>query len=260
MTFDAAGLEALVQEGAWAALLVFLRVGAIVSLVPAFGEQSIPVRVRLAVALAFALIVLPAIGPGIGAAPEGPAGILLACLAEVLAGLIFGLMLRFFVFVLMIAGMIAAQSTSLSQLFGNSAGGEPSPAASHLLVSGGLAVAAALGLHVRVAEYMIGSYLLIAPGSLPSAEAVVTAGLAEVGRATSLAFTLAAPFMMAALLYNVTLGIINRAMPQLMVTFVGAPAITFGGLVLLAIAAPVMLSLWSSALFSFMSAPFGPLP
>lgn len=260
MIFDAVDLGPLLQEGGWAVLVVFLRVGAIVSMVPAFGEQSIPVRVRLALALAFTVVVLPAVSPDVGTVPANPAGALLACLAEVLAGLIFGLMLRFFVFVLMIAGMIAAQSTSLSQLFGNSAGGEPSPAASHLLVSGGLAIATALGLHVQIAAYVIGSYLLIPAGSLPSAEAVLTVGLAEVARTTGLAFSLAAPFMMAALLYNVTLGIINRAMPQLMVTFVGAPAITFGGLVLLAVAAPVMLSLWSSALFSFMSAPFGPLP
>ncbi|MFC3118840.1 flagellar biosynthetic protein FliR [Jhaorihella thermophila] len=38
-----------------------------------------------------------------------------------------------------------------------------------------------------------------------------------------LPFSLSAPFVIASLLYNLTLGAINRAMPQLMVTLVGAP-------------------------------------
>ena len=44
----------------------------------------------------------------------------------------------------------------------------------------------------------------------------------------ALALSLAAPFVIASLLYNVALGVINKAMPQLMVAFVGAPAITCG--------------------------------
>ena len=39
----------------------------------------------------------------------------------------------------------------------------------------------------------------------------------------------------------------NRAMPQLMVAFVGAPAISFGGLALLLIVAPFLLDVWRNA-------------
>ena len=57
------------------------------------------------------------------------------------------------------------------------------------------------------------------------------------GRTFALAFSLAAPFVTAALLYNIALGVINRAMPQLSVTFIGAPALTAGGLLLILVAA-----------------------
>ncbi len=60
-------------------------------------------------------------------------------------------------------------------------------------------------------------------------------GLAQVSRSFALAFSLAAPFVIAGLLYNVALGVINRAMPQLMVAMVGAPAITLGGIALFAL-------------------------
>jgi flagellar biosynthetic protein FliR len=50
--------------------------------------------------------------------------------------------------------------------------------------------------------------------------------------------------------------VINRAMPQLMVAFVGAPLITFGGLLLLMMLAPAMLYVWLQALSTFAASPF----
>ncbi|NBD30218.1 MAG: type III secretion protein [Alphaproteobacteria bacterium] len=238
------------QESLFAAIAVFLRVGAMMALLPAFGERSVPVRVKLGLALAFTLIILPA-APALPALSPG------LLLSETVTGLFFGLLLRLFVFALQIAGTIAAQSTSLSQIFGGSAGADPQPAMAHILVVAGLALAATMGLHVAVAEYMIHSYSLIPPGRMIPAELMTTSGVAQVARSFSLGFTLAAPFVIASLLYNVTLGVINRAMPQLMVAFVGAPAITAGGLILLFLSAPILLSVWLKALQSFLVAPFG---
>jgi flagellar biosynthetic protein FliR len=42
----------------------------------------------------------------------------------------------------------------------------------------------------------------------------------------------------------------------LMVAFVGAPALTLGGLVVLAVAAPVALAVWMQAFGDFLAAPF----
>jgi flagellar biosynthesis protein FliR len=257
VTIALSDLMALSQGALWSAFVVFLRVGAMLSLIPAFGERSVPVRLRLGLALGFTLIVLPAVATGIAPAPVQPTAILGILGAEVLAGLLYGMMLRLFVLTLQIAGTIAAQSTSLSQIFGGSAGVDPQPAIGHLLVIAGLALAALMGLHVRVATFMIHGYTLIPPGTLPAASVVADAGVREVARAFALAFTLSAPFVVASLLYNLTLGVINRAMPQLMVAFVGAPAITAGGLVLLLICAPIMLKIWVEALIMFMAMPFG---
>ncbi|HBQ37312.1 MAG TPA: flagellar biosynthesis protein FliR, partial [Rhodobacteraceae bacterium] len=75
--------------------------------------------------------------------------------------------------------------------------------------------------------------------------------------AFALAFTLAAPFLIASLIYNVALGVINRAMPQLMVAFVGAPAITAGALFLMFLVMPLILVVWSDSLAHFFQNPFG---
>ena len=180
--------------------------------------------------------------------------------AEIVAGLFFGLSLRFFVIALQIAGTIAAQSTSLSQIFGGSVSIDPLPAIGNILMVSGLALAVLMGLHVHLAKFMINSYQLVPAGTLPEANTIAQVGLLEVSRCFALAFTLSAPFLVASLIYNITLGVINRAMPQLMVAFVGAPAITAGGLALLALSAPILLGIWADRFSDALVTPFGPLP
>jgi flagellar biosynthetic protein FliR len=111
------------------------------------------------------------------------------------------------------------------------------------------------GLHVRLAELMILSYAILPAGLFPAAAVMSDWGVAQVARAFWLAFTLAAPFVILSMLYNLALGAINKAMPQLMVAFVGAPVITLGGLALLAASAPLMLSVWLEALHLFLGNP-----
>jgi len=237
--------------------VVFVRVGAAMAVLPAFGERSVPQRVRLVLALAFTAVVAPAVADQVAASLGR--GLPLLLIGEVLTGLALGLALRLFVLVLQIAGSIAAQSTSLSQILGG-AGFEPMPAIGHVMVVSGLALAVMTGLHVRLAEALIGSYSVVAPGILPSPAVISEWGLANVARAFALAFTLAAPFVIASFIYNVALGVINRAMPQLMVALVGAPAITAGGLIGLLLALPVLLSVWSDALQRFLANPFAAGP
>ena len=79
-------------------------------------------------------------------------------------------------------------------------------------------------------------------------------------QAFGLAFTLAAPFAAAAMLYTLATGVINRAMPQFMVALVGAPALSFGALALLLLTAPALLAVWQSAMNAALADPFGIAP
>ena len=237
------------------ALLVFMRVGAAMSLIPGFGEQSVPQRVKLVAALAFTAVVMPAVS-----AQGMPETLTIAALLiETLVGLLLGIGLRLFILALQTAGTIASQATTLSQMFGD-AGPEPQTALSNLLVLGALALAMTAGLHVQLASFLILSYEIVPVGALPSAADQAQWGVALVGRVFALAFALAAPFTIAAFLYNLALGVINRAMPALMVTFIGAPALTLGGLVLMALAVPMMLAIWLGAFQAFVATPFQALP
>ncbi|MFT6674846.1 MAG: flagellar biosynthetic protein FliR [Sulfitobacter sp.] len=236
----------------WQGFAVFLRVGAIVTLMPAFGERSVPMRIKLAVILAFVMIIAPAAPPI--PLPSGMGGFVKIMLTETLSGLILGIGLRMFVLGLQTAGSIAAQSTSLSQILGGAVA-DPLPAMGYILIIGGLALAVMTGLHVKAAALIILSYGLLPIGQFPGGSVVSQWGLAQVSQAFGLAFTLAAPFVILSVVYNLTLGAINKAMPQLMVAFVGAPVITAGGLFILCLAAPMILELWVNALDQFIAAP-----
>lgn len=236
----------------WHGFMVFLRVSALVSVLPAFGEQSVPVRIKIILAIAFTTIVAPT-APFL-TLPSGPLAFVGFALPEITIGLVLGIAIRLFVLALQTAGSIAAQATSLSQLLGGAAA-EPVPAMGYVLVVAALALAVMFGLHIRAAELLILSYDLFPAGVFPDGRLLSAWGISRISQAFSLAFMLAAPFVVASLIYNLTLGVINRAMPQLMVAFVGAPLITFGGLFLLLISAPFMLTVWIEALSMFFQNP-----
>jgi len=237
----------LTQAGLVGFILVFTRVAGVVGLLPGFGEQIVPARVRLGVAVAFAMVVWPMLAPALTATdPARP--LLLMLLIEAVIGLMLGIAIRLMVLALQLAGSIAAQSTALAQIFGAGVTPDPMPAIGSILMLAGVTLAVASGLHVKAAIAMARSYEIL-PMGLPVPAADVAAwGTARVAEAFALGFSLAAPFVIAGFAYNLALGAINRAMPQLMVAFIGAPAITAGGLLLLLLASPVLLHFWGRQL------------
>lgn len=250
---ELSGLLNLAEGVFWAALLVFLRVGAMVALMPGFGETAVPQRVKLALVVAFTLVLTPILADRL---PDGPPPGLATLGAEAVAGLILGVGMRLFLIALQTAAAIIAQATTLSQLMGGVTP-EPQPAIGQLLTITGIALALAAGLHIRAAELVVLSYDLLPPGLMPHAGDAADWGLALVGRTFALAFSLAAPFVIAGMLYNLALGAINRAMPQLMVSLVGAPALTLGALALLAVAVPILLAVWMQAFATHIADPLG---
>lgn len=224
---------------------VFLRIGGMMLLLPGLGDRMLPARIRLVIALALTAAVAPSVAPA-GALTPGLIGI------EVTTGLALGAVLRFIATALTMAGMMAAQLTSLAQLFG---GAEPSSAMGNLLNLAGLALLFASGLPLMVIDMTIRSYDVLPLGGVLPGEDLVRWGVGRVAHGFALAFALAAPFALAALVYNAAMGVINRAMPQLMVALVGAPAITGAAGLLLFLAAPLILTVWKAAMIAALGDP-----
>lgn len=226
---------------------VFLRIGGLMLIVPGFGDRMIPARIRLMIAFALSV----AVAPSVPVAETVTPGLIVA---EVTVGVALGAVLRFIAMALTMAGMMAAQLTSLAQLFGTV---EPSSAIGNVLNLAGLAILMASGLPVMLVDVLIRSYDVLPQGAFMSGGDVAAWGVSRAAQAFALAFGLAAPFALAALVYNAAMGVINRAMPQLMVALVGAPAITGASGVLLFLSAPLILSIWKTAMVAALGDPVG---
>ncbi|MEM6637753.1 MAG: flagellar biosynthetic protein FliR [Pseudomonadota bacterium] len=229
--------------------IVFLRIGSAAFLLPIIGESFVPLRVKLVGALALTALTAPMALPEI-AAVQGNRALLAIFFSEVGIGLFLGLFVRFFVFALNMVGSIAAQSLSLSQILGNLV--EAQPAISQIVFFAALGLLTVLDFHVSLVAYLVSSYEIFAVANPVTSEGVFATMVPHLRMLAQLALSLTAPFVAVSVIYNLALGFISRAMPQFMVTFVGAPAIVACGLLLLMLALPGLVFLWAQSLLRAM--------
>lgn len=129
------------------------------------------------------------------------------------------------------------------------------PAVGNILMLAGVTLAVAAGLHVKAVLLLARSFEVLPVGLPLPARDMAAWAVGRVAQSFALGFALAAPFVIGAFAYNLALGAINRAMPQLMVAFIGAPAITAGTLLVLLLAAPVILQVWQGQLDATLADP-----
>lgn len=228
---------------------VFLRVGSAIIAIPLFGETFLSIRIKLCVALSFTFIVFP-LTLDMSISESDSSHVLEFMISEVFIGLLIGLSLRLQIAALQIAAAIASQAVSLSQLLGGAVV-DPQAPMGLFLYFGALAILAESKIHVHFALMFFNTYEVLEPGHWESAFSYGVMK-ATINSTFNLGFHLAISFIAASLIYNLALGVINRAMPQLMVAFVGAPAITLAALILFAVSASILLFQWYGNFMSSM--------
>ena len=224
-------------------MLMFARLGAMVMLMPGFGEQGIPMRIRLVIAVMLTLVMLPLHQNAYALdLAQGFAPIVGLLIKEIIVGVVLGLAGRLTISALQVAGVVIAQELGL----GFASTVDPSQQEQGVVVSSfltmaGIAMIFATDLHHLVIGALEQSYRIFAPGAaLPVDDftqliLITTAGAFKVGA------QMAAPFLVFGLLFNVGLGVLARLMPQIQIFFIGLPAsIMLGLLLLLLVLAAVM--------------------
>jgi flagellar biosynthetic protein FliR len=228
-------------------LLVFARTGAMVMLLPAIGETSVPGRVRLILALAISLALAPTVG--VSYPQQAPASVLalgLLIAQEITAGILIGTMARIIMSALSVAGTLIANQTglALAETLDPTSHGQQSVVVSNFLSLLGVVLIFATNLHHLAIGAIAGSYHLIPPGtSLPTGDmAQLTIQL--VSGSFALGFQLAAPFLVFGFAVNAAFGVLARMMPQLQVFFVAMPVNILVGFLLLALLLGSMMTLF----------------
>lgn len=222
-------------------MLTVARLSFVIILIPGLGERVIPAQVRIMILLALSAAI-----SGLGITdyemPTQTADFMFVMLTEVLLSLFLGIGLRVIVWVLGIAGAVIAQSIGLSQFLGVALEDEAQTATANLLTMAGAALLFSMDFHVQVITSWIGLYETVPIGSVSwTGQAYL---FDSIYAAFAFAIMLSWPFVAMNLLYNICLGFINKAMPQMMVAFVGAPFLVGAGLFLLAVSIGALLMVW----------------
>ncbi|WP_321490735.1 flagellar biosynthetic protein FliR [uncultured Hyphomonas sp.] len=228
---------------AWIALMMVIvaRLSFIIFFMPGIGEQTVPLQMRVMILLALSAMfsISGFIAPPPTDSFASYAGVLAT---EVAIGFSLGVVLRVTIWMLSIAGTVISQSIGLSQLLGIALEHEQQTMTANLLSMAGAALLLSADFHIKAIASLLRLYTDVPIGALEAMnqDMLVQAFLSAFG----LAIMLAWPFVAVNLLYNICLGFINKALPSLMVAFVGAPLMIGAGIILLALSVMGLLVVW----------------
>jgi flagellar biosynthetic protein FliR len=229
----------------FAAGLIFARLGAIIMLIPGLGESFIPPRIRLAFALALALMMWSLVGGKVPPVPADAGGLAGALLKEVLIGLLIGGALRIFMTSLASAGEFVSLQTTLSfAQTANPMEAQPSATLGTFLGLIGMVLIFTTDLHHLFIGAMVRSYELFPfTRPIPVQDAGQLA-IQTLSRSFALGLQLAAPVVVFSLVFNVATGLVGRVMPQFQIFFVAAPLNILLGLSIFALSLGVIGMVW----------------
>ena len=227
--------------------LVFARVSTVIFLLPGLGERYVANRYKISISIVLAISISFSLHGSLPVIINNLAAWVVAILSEIVIGFMIGLSVRIGILALQVSGAIIAQSSSIAQIFGGSVSNESQSTISNILTISGIALLLMNGVLEKFIVLLVNSYIYFDFNQILNRNDIIISVIKSVTDGFRLAFQLALPFLALSLFYNMTLGVINRAMPQLLVSFVGAPAIIAASLVLLIIATESILTTWEGS-------------
>lgn len=232
-----AGVEAQL----WLWLVAMIRPGAAFIAAPIFGAPAVPVQIRLILSLAVGMAALNSVTvtlPPAGVVSFAGIGLVMG---EVIAGLALGFTLQIAYAAAYLGGETIASAMGLG--FANMV--DPQSGASTPVVGQFLSILATFMLlsmdgHLMLIQFVIDSYKALPPGGglLPNnaIHDLVWFG----GSMFGAGLTIALPVAFALIMVQLVMAVLARSAPTLNLFSVGLPATLSAGIILMAIAAPVM--------------------
>lgn len=234
---------------AFAYLILFARIGTMLMLLPALGEDTIPARLRLAFALVVTSVLYPLLADIVPAMPPDLGGLVGVIFHEIAVGLIIGGIVRITVMATQVAGAIVAFQTGLSGAMAAdpTQQGMQSAVFASFLSFLGITLIFATDLHHMALAAIYDSYAVFAPDMPIISEDAMQLALRTVSGAFSVGVQMSAPFIVFGLVFNLGAGILARLMPALQVYFILMPANILAGLLLFALLLVMMMGWYLSA-------------
>lgn len=217
-------------------MLPFFRVAAFFATVPIFGNQLVPLRIRLLLALSTAAVLFPVL-PEIAISSFLSLDIILLILQQVLIGTLLGFFVQVFFHIFVLAGQMIAMQMGL----GFASMVDPTNGVSVAVVSQFYVVLVtllflAMNGHLVAVEVMVASFrFLPIGGQFFSPQAFQVVAVSGSWMFAS-ALLLALPAVTAILIVNFAFGVMTRAAPQLNIFSLGFPFTLIFGIFILWVA------------------------
>ncbi len=239
-------------------LLLFVRVGAVLWLLPVFGEEAVPGRLRLMIAIGMTAGLWGILGSvllPLGVDREGLIGLVLA---ELLVGGAIGMVVRIMFQAAAMAGSIVSLQIGLSSLLiHDPAQGGQAPLLSKFVSSVATLVCLSTGVHRLWIGALVRSYAMFPPGRLPPAADFAGLAVTVVGKAMMLGIGMAAPMLVYGLVLNVAMGMAVRLAPAIQLFFILQPLTILFGLALFAVILGPALIVFADAMAGFIESGLG---
>jgi len=223
-------------------VLAFARIGAMVMLLPGLGEQNIPVRVKLSIALLLTLIILPLHRAAYQVDLQSLAGPMVLMVHEIVIGIVLGATARVTLSALQVAGAVIAQQMGLGFVTSvDPTQGQQGVLIGNFLTMLGVTLLFATDSHHLVITALNDSYAVFGPGEIMPSGDVAALATSAFTAAFRIGLQLSAPFLVFGLVFNIGLGVLARLMPQMQVYFVGVPLSIFAGFLIFGIVIAAMM-------------------
>lgn len=236
LSFSSAQIEIWLASAIWP----FARIFGLLLADPTFGHRAIPMRIKIALAMALSIVLVPIVGPFPEIHPGSAAG-LLVLVQQLVIGASIGFALR-----IVFAGVeLAGRTISMQMGFEMGLFYEPQwapqvPVLGHfLLLLGGLFFFAIDG-HLLLISILSESFRVFPIGADQSMSLGARMLFESGGVIFLYAFMLALPIIAALLLTHLTLGILSRGTTQFDMFGVGLPLSIGVGLLMFALLLPAL--------------------
>ncbi len=212
------------QIGTWVAtfLLPLFRVTAMLMTMPIFGTKMLPTRIRLYVAVAITVVIVPALPPLPEFDPLSLRGLLL-CAEQIIVGTLFGMALQLLFQTFVIAGQIV--STQMGMGFASMV--DPANGVNVAVVSQFMTMLISILFLLMNGHLVMFEILTESFTTLPVGDALVVNHFWEMAGRLGWVFgaglLLILPAITALLVVNIAFGVMTRAAPQLNIFSIGFP-------------------------------------
>ena len=225
--------------------LIFLRVGAVVMLLPAVGDAAVPMMVRLSFALLLSLCMVAVATPHLPPMPATVGEMGGQLFKELFIGLGLGALMQMMMNALAVAGEIMAIQTTLAfSQTANPNEAQPGATLATFLSVTAVALIFASNLDHLFIGAIARSYTLFPPMRPPAINDAAFMAVRTLSEVFALGIQLSAPIIVFSIVFNVAAGLIGRLVPQFQIFFAVTPLTVLLGMSILMLSVGMIGMVW----------------